>query len=144
LSVFKEYGFDIPIYENKKSNKNKIIDDDWGEPNSMETQDNNFSIEEILNMSIESDLVSEDKSVDIDSFPVNPVKTITIKKKKQNREISLEVKIQQYADDLYEQHGYGTEYEKSIFIVELAEKFPGLDDYEKYYDSAKKLHDLSV
>ena len=43
LSVFKEYGFDIPIYENKKSNKNKIIDDDWGEPNSMETQDNNFS-----------------------------------------------------------------------------------------------------
>lgn len=95
-------------------------------------------------MSIESDLVSEDKSVDIDSFLVNPVKTITIKKKKQNREISLEVKIQQYADDLYEQHGYGTEYEKSIFIVELAEKFPGLEDYEKYYNSAKKLHDLSV
>jgi len=118
------------IYENKKLNKNKITsDDDWGEPNSMETQDNNFSIEEILNMSIESDLVSEDKSVDIDSFPVNPVKTITIKKKKQNREISLEVKIQQYADDLYEQHGYGTEYEKSIFIVELSEKFPGLNDY---------------
>ena len=133
------------IYENKKLNKNKITsDDDWGEPNSMETQDNNFSIEEILNMPIESDLVSEDKSVDIDSFPVNPVKTITIKKKKQNREIPLEVKIQQYADDLYEQHGYGTEYEKSIFIVELAEKFPGLEDYEKYYNSAKKLHDLSV
>ena len=101
LSVFKEYGFDIPIYENKKSNKNKIIDDDWGEPNSMETQDNNFSIEEILNMPIESDLVSEDKSVDIDSFPVNPVKTITIKKKKQNREIPLEVKIKKYADVLY-------------------------------------------
>ena len=132
------------IYENKKLNKNKIIDDDWGEPNSMETQDNNFSIEEILNMPIESDLVSEDKSVDIDSFPVNPVKTITIKKKKQNREIPLEVKIQQYADDLYEQYGYDTEYEKSIFIVELAEKFPGLEDYEKYYNSAKKLHDLSV
>ena len=37
----------------------------------METQDNNFSIEEILNMPIESDLVSEDKSVDIDSFPAN-------------------------------------------------------------------------
>ena len=133
------------IYENKKLNKNKITsDDDWGEPNSMETQDNNFSIEEILNMPIESDLVSEDKSVDIDSFPVNPVKTITIKKKKQNREIPLEVKIQQYADDLYEQYGYDTEYEKSIFIVELAEKFPGLEDYEKYYNSAKKLHDLSV
>lgn len=144
LSVFKEYGFDIPIYENKKSNKNKITDDDWGEPNSMETQDNNFSIEEILNMPIESDLVSEDKSVDIDSFPMNPVKIITIKKKEQKREIPLDVKIQQYADYLYGQHGYGTEYEKSIFIAELAEKFPGLDDYEKYYNSAKKLHDLSV
>lgn len=144
LSVFKEYGFDIPIYENKKSNKNKITDDDWGEPNSMETQDNNFSIEEILNMPIESDLVSEDKSVAIDSFPMNPVKTITIKKKEQKREIPLDVKVQQYADYLYGQHGYGTEYEKSIFIAELAEKFPGLDDYEKYYNSAKKLHDLSV
>ena len=144
LSVFKEYGFDIPIYENKKSNKNKITDDDWGESNSMETQDNNFSIEEILNMPIESDLLSEDKSDDIDTFPMNPVKTITIKKKEKNRETPLEVRIQQYADDLYEQHGYGTGYEKSIFIVELAEKFPGLDDYEKYYNNAKKLHDLSV
>lgn len=144
LSVFKEYGFDIPIYENKKSNKNKIIDDDCGEPNSMETQDSNFSIEEILNMPIESDLVSEDKSVDIDSFPVNPVKTITIKKKKQNREIPLDVKIQEYADDLYEQHEYGTDYEMSIFIAELSEKFPGLDDYGKYYNRAKKYHEMGV
>ena len=144
LSVFKEYGFDIPIYENKKSNKNKITDDDWGESNSMETQDNNFSIEEILNMPIESDLLSEDKSDDIDTFPINPIKTITIKKKEQNREIPLEVKIQQYADYLYEQYGYGTEYEMSIFIAELSEKFPGRNDYEEYYNSAKKLHDLSV
>ena len=110
----------------------------------MDIEDNDFSVEEILDMPIESDLLSEDKSVDVDTFPMNPVKTITIKKKKQNREIPLDVKIQQYADYLYEEHGYGTEYEKSIFIVELAEKFPGLDDYEKYYDSAKKLHDLSV
>ena len=144
LSVFKEYGFDIPIYENKKSNKNKITSDDWGEPNSIDIEDNDFTIEEMLGMPIESDLVSKDKTADVDSFPMNPVKTITIKKKEQNKEIPLEVKIQQYADDLYEQHGYGAEYEKSIFIVELAEKFPGLDDYEKYYDSAKKLHDLSV
>lgn len=145
LSVFKKYGFDIPIYENKKLNKNKITsDDDWGEPNSMETEDNNFTMEEILDMPIQSDLILEDKTSNVDTIPMNPVKIITIKKKEQNKEIPLEVKIQQYADDLYEQHGYGTEYEKSIFIVELAEKFPGLNDYEKYYDSAKKLHDLSV
>ncbi len=133
------------IYENKKLNKNKITsDDDWGEPNSMETEDNNFTMEEILDMPIQSDLILEDKTSNVDTIPMNPVKIITIKKKEQNKEIPLEVKIQQYADDLYEQHGYGTEYEKSIFIVELAEKFPGLNDYEKYYDSAKKLHDLSV
>lgn len=141
LSIFEEYGFDIPIYESKKSNKNKITsDDDWREPNSMETEDNNFTIEEILDMPIQSDLILEDKTSNVDNFPMNPVKTITIKKKKQNREIPLDIKIQEYA----EQHGYGTEYEKSIFIVELSEKFPGLNDYEKYYDSAKKLHDLSV
>ena len=145
LSVFKKYGFNIPIYESKKSNNNKFTsDDDWGEPNSMETEDNNFTIEEILDMPIQSDLILENKTSNVDTIPMNPVKIITIKKKEQNREIPLEVKIQQYADDLYEQHGYGTEYEKSIFIVELAEKFPGLDDYEKYYNNAKKLHDLSV
>ena len=145
LSVFKEYGFDIPIYESKKSNKNKITSyDDWGESNSMETEDNKFIVEEILDMPIQSDLISEDKDADVDTFPMNPVKTITIKKKEQNREIPLDVKIQQYADDLYEQHGYGIEYEKSIFIVELSEKFPGLNDYEKYYNRAKKYHEMGV
>ena len=145
LSVFKEYGFDIPIYESKKSNKNKITsDDDWVEPVVMDIENDEFSVEEILNMPTESDLILENKTADVNNFTMNPVKIITIKKKEQNKEIPLEVKIQQYADDLYEQYGYGTEYEKSIFIVELSEKFPGLDDYEKYYDSAKKLHDLSV
>ena len=101
------------IYENKKLNKNKITsDDDWGEPNSMETEDNNFTMEEILDMPIQSDLILEDKTSNVDTIPMNPVKIITIKKKEQNKEIPLEVKIQQYADDLYEQHGYGTEYEK--------------------------------
>lgn len=131
----------------------KSDNDNWGEPNSMEKlSDGDYSLKDIVDMPKESDLVSEpekltvseDKTADVDNFPMNPVKTITIKKKAQNREKPLEIKIQQYADDLYEQHGYGTEYEKSIFIVELSEKFPGLNDYEKYYDSAKKLHDLSV
>ena len=148
--MFEEYGFDIPTYESKKSNRKKMdSNDNWEEPNSME---NNFSIEEILNMSVESDFVSrseestisEDKTVDINTISTNPVKIFTIKKKEQNREIPLEIKIQQYADDLYGQHGYGTDFEKSIFIAELAEKFPELDDYEKFYNSAKKLHDLSV
>lgn len=133
------------IYENKKLNKNKITsDDDWGEPNSMETEDNNFTMEEILDMPIQSDLILEDKTSNVDTIPMNPVKIITIKKKEQNREIPLDVKIQQYADDLYKQHGYGTEYEMSIFIDELSEKFPGLDDYGKYYNRAKKYHEMSI
>lgn len=152
LSVFKEYGFDIPMYENKKSNKNKITDDDWGEPNSMETQDNNFSIEEILNMPIENDLVSEsekltvfeDKTADVDTFPVNPVKTITIKKKTKNREKPKDIEIQEYAETLYEQYGFGTKYEKSLFIAELSEKYPGLDNYEKYYDRIELFREMGI
>lgn len=147
-------GF-YPFCDNLPDN-NKIKESDpdnnWGEPTSMDSEDNDFRVEEILDMPVESDLVSEpekstiseDKAVDINTISTNPVKVITIKKKEQNREIPLEIKIQQYADDLYGQHGYGTDFEKSIFIAELTEKFPGLDDYEKYYNNAKKLHDLSV
>lgn len=132
---------------NEKDNKT----DDWGQPNSIDMSEN-FSIEEMLDMPIESDLISnseestllEDKPIDISTFSANPVKTIIIKKKEQNREIPIEIKIQEYADSLYEQHGYGTEYEKSIFIAELSEKFPGLDDYEKYYNSARELYKVSV
>lgn len=150
LSVFEECGFkNIPVYNNKKADKRSTDPDDWGESIVMDIEDSDFSIEEILDMPLENDLVSEpekltvseDKTADVDTFPMNPVKTITIKKKEQNREIPLEVKIQQYADDLYEQHGYGTEYEMSIFIAELSEKFPGLDDYEKYYRQAKIYHE---
>jgi len=155
LSVFKDYGFeDIPVYESKKVNKrgSDSDNDDWGEPNSIGSGDNDFTIEEILDMPVESDLasepekptISEEKSVDIDTFPMNPVKTITIKKKKQNREIPLDVKIQQYADNLYEQNGYGTDYEKSLFIAELSEKYPGLDDYEKYYNRIKLFREMGI
>ena len=149
-------GF-YPFCDNLPDNipDRKSDSNDWGEPvaiNIEDSENNDFSVEEILDMPIESDLVSgsdkstisEDKPVDVDTFSMNPVKTITIKKKTQNREIPLDVKIQQYADNLYDQYVYDSEYEKSIFIAELSEKFPGLDDYEKYYDSAKKLHDLSV
>lgn len=171
LSVFEEYGFDIPTYKSKKSNK-KIIDsdDNWGEPNSMDrSEDENYSLEAIVDMPVMGEVVTNNseapkqdvklapdsnmessnssktpKDNEVNTAITNPIKTITIKKKIQNREIPIDVKIQSYADDLYEQHGHGIGYEKSIFIAELSEKFPGLNDYEKYYDSAKKLHDLSV
>ena len=108
--------------------------------------DGDYSLEDIVDMPVENDLVSEPEKLTVseDSFPMNPVKTITIKKKAQNREKPKDIEIQEYAETLYEQYGFGTGYEKSLFIAELSEKYPGLDDYEKYYNSAKKLHDLSV
>lgn len=155
LSVFKKCGFkNIPEYGSKKGNKRKddFDSDNWGEPNSMGTEDNDFTIEEILDMPIENDLVSEseksiaseDKTVDTNTVSMNPVKTITIKKKTQNKEKPVDIKIQEYADSLYEQYGYGTGYEMSIFIAELSEKFPGLDDYEKYYNRSKKYHEMGI
>ena len=84
LSVFEEYGFDIPAYESKKSNKKIAPDDNWGEPNSMEED---FTIEEMLDMPVESDqvsepeksTVSEDKSVDGNTVSMNPEKLSLLK-----------------------------------------------------------------
>lgn len=75
---------------------------------------------------------------------MNPVKTITIKKKAQNREKPKDIEIQEYAETLYEQYGFGTGYEKSLFIAELSEKYPGLDNYEKYYDRIKLFQELGI
>lgn len=131
----------------------KSDNDNWGEPNSMEKlSDGDYSLEDIVDMPVESNLVSEpekltvseDKTADIDSFPMNPVKTITIKKKAQNREKPKDIEIQEYAETLYEQYGFGTGYEKSLFIAELSEKYPGLDNYEKYYDRIKLLREMGI
>lgn len=100
--------------------------DVWGEPDSIEKD---FSIDEIL---------------DMPTIGANPTKIITIKKpiQKKNTSIPDDVIIQRYADNLYKE--YGSEYEKSLFIAELSEKFPGLVDYEKYWDRAKSFFELNV
>lgn len=146
-------GF-YPFCDNLPDNiaTGKSDSDDWGKPTPMDTEDNDFTVEEILDMPIESDLtqepekspVSENKNIEENMVPMNPVKTITIKKKTQNREKPKDIEIQEYAETLYEQYGYGTEYEKSLFIVELAEKYPGLDNYEKYYDRIKLLREMGL
>ena len=58
--MFEEYGFDIPTYKSKKSNK-KIIDsdDNWGEPNSMDrSEDENYSLEAIVDMPVMGEVVT--------------------------------------------------------------------------------------
>lgn len=138
--IFDKYEFLF-----KKETFSDSGNDDWGEPNSMEKLDNrDYSLEDIVDMPVESDWVSEDKTADVDNFPMNPVKTITIKKKAQNREKPKDIEIQEYAETLYEQYGFGTGYEKSLFIAELSEKYPGLDNYEKYYDRIKLFQELGI
>ena len=58
-------------------------------------------------MPVESDLlskseksaISEEKSADVDTIPMNPVKIITIKKKEQNKEIPCLLYTSDAADD---------------------------------------------
>ena len=78
------------------------------------------------------------------TMSANSTKVITIKKPMQKKNMSIpdDVIIQRYADNLYKE--YGSEYEKSLFIAELSEKFPGLVDYEKYWDRAKSFYELNV
>lgn len=146
--VFDKYEFLF-----KKEMSSDSDNDNWGEPNSMEKLGNrDYSLEDIVDMPVESDLVSkpakftvsEDKTADVDNFPMNPVKTITIKKKIQNREKPKDMEIQEYAETLYEQYGFGTGYEKSLFIAELSEKYPGLDNYEKYFDRIKLFREMGI
>lgn len=146
--VFDKYEFLF-----KKEASSDSGNDNWGEPNSMEKLgDKDYSLEDIVDIPVENDLVSEpeklivseDKTADVDSFPMNPVKTIIIKKKAQNREKPKDIEIQEYAEILYEQYGFGTGYEKSLFIAELSEKYPGLDNYEKYYDRIKLFQELGI
>lgn len=135
LSVFEAYGFkNIPVYEKETINKSDSDNDDWGEPDPMEKD---YPIEEIVNMPTMSD---------VQSTPMNPVKTVIINKPvhKETVQVPKDVIIQRYADDLYRQYADGTGNEKSVFIAELSEEYPGLDNYDRYYDNAKKFFELNV
>lgn len=151
--VFDKYDFLF-----KKQISFNSDNDDWGELNPMDkSEGEDYSLEDIVDMPVMSDVKAESESNmessnnskapkdnEANTAITNPVKTITIKKKTQNREKPKDIEIQEYAETLYEQYGYGTGYEKSLFIVELSEKFPGLDDYEKYFERIKVFHDMGI
>lgn len=119
--IFDKYNFLFKKQESCASDN-----DVWGEHDSMQKD---FSIDEIS---------------DMPTMSANSTKVITIKKPMQKKNMSIpdDVIIQRYADNLYKE--YGSEYEKSLFIAELSEKFPGLVDYEKYWDRAKSFYELNV
>lgn len=115
----------LPNNKKKSGDSMNVSDDQWGETDSM---DKDFSIEEIL---------------DMPTMSKNRTKVITIKKPVQkDNVVPDDVIIQRYADNLYKEHG--NECEKSLFILELAEKFPGIDDYEEYWYRAKSFFELNV
>lgn len=119
--IFDKYNFLFKKQESCASDN-----DVWGEYDSMQKD---FSIDEIS---------------DMPTMSANPTKIITVRKpmEKKNVAIPEDAVIQRYADNLYKE--YGSEYEKSLFIAELSEKFPGLVDYEKYWDRAKSFYELNV
>lgn len=127
--VFDKYGSLFDKQEFSTSSN-----DDWGEPDPMEKD---YPVEEIVDMPTMSDL---------QNTPMNPTKTVIIRKpvQKETVQVPKDVIIQRYADDLYRQYADGTGNEKSIFIAELSEEYPGLDNYDRYYDNAKKFFELNV
>ena len=127
--VFAKYDF---LFNKQKFSPS--CNDDWGEPDPLEKD---YPVEEIINMPTMSDL---------QNTPMNPVKTVIINKPvhKETIQVPKDVIIQRYADDLYRQYADGTGNEKSIFIAELSEEYPGLDNYKRYYYNAKKFYELNV
>lgn len=117
LSVFPDYAINSVSLEKTT--------DQWGEIDHM---DKDYSIDAIF---------------DMPAMSKNQTKVIAIKKPAQKENVVPDdAIIQRYADNLYKEQG--NECEKSLFILELAEKFPKIDDYEKYWDRAKSFFELNV
>lgn len=113
----------------------KVNDEIWGEPDALSED---YSVERILDMPIMNEVIEKENS-DIDFYN----KIVTIQKPVKSKEvhIPLDIKIQRYADKLLEDDN---NYPKSMFLLDLAEKFPELDDYEKYYSRAKMYRQLNI
>ena len=134
IDGFYPFCDNLPNDKLEKTDKNgelnvEFIDpdnDDWGEPDSMEKD---YPVEEIVDMPTMSDL---------QYTPMNPTRIINKPVHKETIQVPKDVIIQRYADDLYRQYADGTGNKKSIFIAELSEEYPGLDDYDRYYENAKK------
>lgn len=99
-------GF-YPFCDNLQNiNKSEV---DFDSPNQeLEQQENNYTVEEIMDMPIMSDVC-----------------------------ISDDFEVQRYADELIQKNG--NDYTQSFLVLDLIERFPGLDNYDKYWHSDKKI-----
>lgn len=113
----------------------QVDDDIWGEPDSLSED---YSVERILDMSVVNEVI-EKENPDVDFH--NKVVTIQKPIKSKEVQIPLDIEIQRYADKLLEDDN---NYPKSMFLLDLAEKFPELDDYKKYYRRAKMYRELNI
>lgn len=115
-------------------------DDDTDAVNTGESE-NDYSVEEILDMPTTSDIKSDSNNED--SVPV-ATKVVVIKSPAKNNKTDIpeNIVIQRYADELYKEHGDTM----SMFIMELTDKFTDLseDDCKEYWIKAKRYSELCV
>ncbi|MSS11761.1 hypothetical protein FYJ38_24450 [Clostridium sp. WB02_MRS01] len=98
-------------YINHKRNPHSS---NWGEPDPME---NNYTVEEMLDMPTMSEIhISDDL---------------------EKQKYIDELEVQRYAEKLIQENG--NSYAQSLFVLELMEKYPGLDNYDKYWRNAKMI-----
>lgn len=129
----------------------ETIDNAWGEPDLLE---HDYSINDILDMPCTNDIKAESNNEPLkannqkeyNEFSSNisinnPIKVVSIKKSPSNEnKIPTDILIQHEAEKLFIK--YSDRNELSLFILDLSEKFPGLDDYEKYWNYEKKMQKI--
>lgn len=136
---------------NNNSVEAETTDDARGEPDSLE---HDYSIDDILDMPCTNDIEAESNNEPLktnnqkeynefssDISINNPVEVISIKKSLSNEnKIPTDILIQYEAEKLFKK--YSDRNELSLFILDLSEKFPGLNNYEKYWDYEKKMQKI--
>lgn len=145
---------DLNVSESTMNNNSveaETTDNAWGEPDFLE---HDYSINDILDMPCTNDIKAESNNESLnansqighnglsDDISINnPVKVISIKKSPSNEnKIPTDILIQHEAEKLFKK--YSDRNELSLFILDLSEKFPGLDNYEKYWAYEKKIQKI--
>lgn len=145
---------DLNVSESTMNNNSveaETTDNAWGEPDFLE---HDYSIDDILDMPCTNDINAESNNESLkdnnqkghnglsSNISINnPVKVISIKKSPSNEnKIPTDILIQHEAEKLFKK--YSDRNELSLFILDLSEKFPGLDNYEKYWAYEKKIQKI--
>ena len=133
IDGFFSFCDNLPEHESNNSDEAIEANPKVSGVNYVKAESNNESLK--ANSQIGHNGLSDDISIN------KPVKVISIKKSPSNEnEIPTDILIQHEAEKLFKK--YSDRNELSLFILDLSEKFPGLNDYEKYWDYEKKMQKI--